>query len=143
MCSVFPYKKVVTDPDSGPDSRPYSGLPALVCPASVKGSSILETVISMTILLTILTLTFIRVDNVNASVNPQIVYRAHLATNRIMVRENLLVEEQSEFEVEGYHITKQLQKMNGRAYSLRLDVYNGSGRLLYTRYKILANGIDL
>lgn len=143
MWSVFPYKNVVPDPDTGPNLSPCSGFQALAFSAKLRGTSILETVISMTILLTILTITFTRLDKINASVNPQLVYKAHLATNVIMMRDDLLLEEKSEYEVEGYHIIKQLQKLNSQAYGLTMEVYNGSGRLLYTRHKILAHGINL
>ncbi len=110
---------------------------------TLSGTSILETVISLTILLTILTLTFASVDRVNASLNPQAVYKAHLATNSVMAQENLLVEENLEYMFEGYRITKHLISLDSQSTHLILEVYNGSGKLLYTRHMILVYGISI
>jgi len=97
----------------------------------------------MTILLTILTLTFASVDRVNASLNPQTVYKAYLATNSVMAQDDLQVDEKSEYEIEGYRIRKQLISLDSHSTHLILEVYNGSGKLLYTRHKILAYGISI
>lgn len=97
----------------------------------------------MTILLTILSLTFTGINRVNQAVNPQAVYKAHLLTNAVLAREDLLIEETADFEIEGYRITKQLKPMGAASMHLVLEVYNGSGKLLLTRHKILADGINI
>lgn len=134
MCLISPCKKRAL----------RSGMTALYRRStSLSGTSILETVISMTILLTILTLTFASVDRVNASLNPQTVYKAYLATNSVMAQDDLQVDEKSEYEIEGYRIRKQLISLDSHSTHLILEVYSGSGKLLYTRHKILAYGISI
>ena len=134
MCLISPCKRRAL----------RSGMTALYRRSNtLSGTSILETVISMTILLTILTLTFASVDRVNASLNPQTVYKAYLATNSVMAQDDLQVDEKSEYEIEGYRIRKQLISLDSHSTHLILEVYNGSGKLLYTRHKILAYGISI
>jgi len=68
----------------------------------VSASSILETVVSMTILLTILTLSFAALNRINSSVNPVAQYKAHLVTCDVLSREDLLVWKVDEYKVEGF-----------------------------------------
>lgn len=102
-----------------------------------------ETVVAMTILLGILSLSFLILDRINRTVNPEARYKAHLATCKVLSREDLLLEETSVYEVEGYMVRKQLSMRAKGVYHLELTVLNGSGKNIYTRHIYKSSEIEL
>lgn len=110
---------------------------------TVPGSSILETVVSLTILLTIMTLSYTYIDRINHSVNPQVLYKAHLTTNEVIIRDDLLIEDAGEFEIDGFQVKKSIEPKGKEIYKIEIRIYNSSGKLLYTRKMIKSPGVDL
>jgi hypothetical protein len=108
---------------------------------TVLGTSIVETVVSMTILLTVLTLSMIRINQVNSSLNPFAAYKAYLATNVVLSDENLLIETTDEYEVEGFLVKKQLIIDEDEIIHMTLSVFSVSGKLQYTRDLIMRHDI--
>jgi len=108
---------------------------------AVSGNSIIETVVAMTILLTVLTLSMTRINQVNSSLNPFAVYQAYLATNVVLCEENLLIELTDEYEVEGLLIKKELIFTEDEIIQLTLCVFNASGKLQYTRDLMMSHDI--
>lgn len=108
---------------------------------TVSGTSIVETVVAMTILLTVLTLSMIRINQVNSSLNPFAVYQAYLATNVVLNDENLLIELTDEYEVEGLLIKKELILADDEIIQVTLSVFNASEKLQYTRDLMMSHDI--
>lgn len=109
---------------------------------TVSGTSIVETVVAMTILLTVLTLSMIRINQVNSSLNPFAVYQAYLATNVVLNDENLLIELTDEYEVEGLLIKKELILADDEIIQVTLSVFNASEKLQYTRDLLMSHDIS-
>ncbi len=110
---------------------------------TVPGSSIIETVVSLTILLTILTLSFTRIDRINQSVNPQVLYKAHLLTGQVIIREDLMIEDKGEYEIDGFLVKKSMGLMENGLYQIELQVFYSTGKLLYTRKILRSHRIEL
>jgi len=110
---------------------------------SVPATSILETVVSMTILLTILTLSFAALDRINKTVNPASLYKAHLATSEVLNRDDLLLGELEEYEVDGYLVKKTISLLARDMYLVELLVVNGHGYKIYNRKILKSIAIDL
>lgn len=113
------------------------------CGRSVPATSILETVISMTILLTILTLSFATLDRINKTVNPVSLYKAYLATNEVLIRDDLLLGELEEYEVDSYLVKKTISLQGNDMYLVELSVVNGHGNKIYDRKIFKSIAIDL
>jgi hypothetical protein len=109
----------------------------------VPATSILETLISMTILLTILTLSFATLDRINKTVNPVSLYKAYLATNEVLIRDDLLLGELEEYEVDGYLVKKMISLQGEDMYLVELTVVNGHGYKIYDRKILKSIAIDL
>lgn len=112
-------------------------------PKKLAGSTIIETIVSLTILLTILTLSMTQIDRINASINPQVVYKAHQITNIVFNRGDILIETLDKFEIAGYEISKTIQPLYEGLYLVHLTVLDQRGRSIYTRKKLMADGIEL
>lgn len=113
------------------------------CPIKLKSATIIETVVSLTILLSIMTLFFVQIDRINASVNPEAVYKAHLITNRLFNSEDILITDEPEMEISGYLVHKTISILSQGLYVIRLDVIDHRGKLLYSRKRIMSDDIDL
>lgn len=109
----------------------------------VPGTSMLETVVSMSILLSILTLSFATLNRVNHSFNPAAQYKAHLVCKEILCRDDLLVDEIDAYEIEGYTVNKTLFSLGNESYRVELSVKNGFGKIIYKRKTIKSNEIIL
>ena len=112
-------------------------------PGKLAGSTIIETIVSLTILLTILTLSMTQIGRINASVNPQVLYKAHMITNNVFNGGDILIETFDKFEVSGYEVNKTIQHLHEGVYLVQLTVVDQRGRTLYTRKKLMADGIEL
>lgn len=110
---------------------------------SVPAFSMMETVVSMTILLTILTISFVALDRINNSMNPGAQYKAHLVTNQVVGRDDLLLGEVDEYEVEGFVVKKKIIPQLNGMYLVELTVQNGFGNTIYVRKILKSNGIKL
>jgi len=109
----------------------------------VPATSMLETVVSMTILLSILTLSFVTIDRINSSLNPAAHYKAHLVSNEILIRDDILLDEMSEYEVDGYRVLKKVVPIQKGTYRVELTVMNGFGIIIYVRKILLSHEIML
>jgi len=109
----------------------------------VRASSILETVVAMTLLLTILTLSFMALDRINRTVNAQMLYKAHLATTAVLAKNDLLIEELDEYEVDAYLVKKAITPLSKTLFQIELSVINGSGHEVYTRKILKSDDIRL
>ncbi len=107
------------------------------------GSSMVEVVVSMTLLLTILTLALVALNRINNSVNPGALYKAHLVTSDVLSRADLLLEEMEEYQVEGFLVKKSIALRKNGMYQVELSVVNGYGKTIYTRKILKSNGINL
>lgn len=110
---------------------------------TVAGSSLLETVISLTILLCILTLSFTRLDRINHSVNPQVLYKAHLISSEMIQRDDFLIEKALEQEVDGFRVEKSIEAQEQGVFLIELSIYNKAGRLVHQRSLLKFDGIEL
>jgi len=102
-----------------------------------------EAVVSLTILLSILTLSFVFLDRVNRSLNPSVQYKAHLVTNEVLSKDDLLLEEVDEYEVQGFLVKKSLIPLLNGVYWVELTVLNGDGKKIYDRKILRSNEIIL
>lgn len=109
----------------------------------VPGSSLFETVVSLTILLSILTLSFTRIDRINHSLNPQVLYKAHLIASLVIQREDLLVEQTGDWEMDGFKVEKSIELEENGLCRVEIRVFNRTGRLVHKRSLLKANGIEL
>lgn len=109
----------------------------------VRGSSILETVVSLTILLTILTLTFTRMDRINQSLNPQVLYKAHLIARQVIQRDDLLETQAVHLEIDGFKVEKSIESKENGLCQVEIRVFNRTGRLVLQRSLLKAIEIDL
>lgn len=111
--------------------------------STLPATSMVETVVSMTILLTILTLSFAAIDRINKSLNPEAQFKAHLVTCAVLCRDDLLIEEIDEYEVEGYLVKKKIKALANDVYLVELTVLSGHGFTIYTRKIIKSSEIEL
>lgn len=109
----------------------------------VSGTSILETVVSLTLLLTILTLSFTRIDRVNRSLNPQLLYKAHLISCQVINSDDLLIKQIEEVEMDGLWVKKSLESLENDLYRVEVAVINKSGKCIYSRTLLKKSGIEL
>lgn len=99
----------------------------------LRGSSLLETMVAMSILLTILTMAFAGITRVNHSIHPQAVYKAHLATCEVLNRDDLLVLPEETYEIDGFIVKKELNQLDNKLYEVYLLVSDGTGKVLCER----------
>jgi hypothetical protein len=109
----------------------------------VQASTMVEAVVSLTILLTILTLSFVYLDRINRSLNPSVQYKAHLVTNEVLNRDDLLLGEVNEYEVNGLIVKKRLIPLLNGVYGVELTVLDGYGKPIYVRKILKSNEIIL
>lgn len=109
----------------------------------VSGTSILETVVSLTLLLTILTISFTRIDRVNRSLNPQLLYKAHLISCKVIHSEDLLIKQLEDLEIDGLWVKKSLEFLGNDLYRVEVVIVSKSGKRIYTRTFIKKSGIEL
>lgn len=109
----------------------------------VSGTSILETVVSLTLLLTILTLSFTRIDRVNRSLNPQLLYKAHLISCQVINSDDLLIKQGEEVEVDGLWVKKSLELLENDLYRVEVAIVSKSGKRIYSRTLLKKSGFEL
>lgn len=109
----------------------------------VSGTSILETVVSLTLLLTILTLSFTRIDRVNRSLNPQLLYKAHLISCEVINSDDLLIKQSEEVEVDGLWVKKSLELLESDLYRVEVAIISKSGKRIYSRTLLKKSGFEL
>ncbi len=109
----------------------------------VSGTSILETVVSLTLLLTILTLSFTRIDRVNRSLNPQLLYKAHLISCQVIQSDDLLINQGEDVELDGLWVKKSLELLGNDLYRVEVSIVSKSGKRIYSRTLLKKSGIEL
>lgn len=109
---------------------------------SLRGSSLLETMIAMTILLTILTLSVTVLSRINHSQNPQATYKAHLATNYLLCQDELLIQTDELFMVDGFRVTRQIESLGEDLYEVQLQVFDATEMEIYVRKLIWSHAIQ-
>ena len=109
----------------------------------LKGSTLIETLVAMTILLTIISIFFLQISKINESINPQIYYKAFLISNKLLLEKNI-PQDNSEFILEGFKITtsQTIQKQaNTKVIVITISFLNGH-KILENR-KIISNRIEI
>jgi hypothetical protein len=109
----------------------------------VPATSMLETVVSMTILLSILTISFVTIDRINSSMNPAAQYKAHLISNEVLNRDDILLEEMDEYEVDGYRVIKKVVPLAKGTSRVELTIMNGFGKTVFIRKILISHEIKL
>jgi len=97
----------------------------------------------MTILLTVLSVGLTQMDRINASINPQVLYKAHLLTNVVMHMDSSEIDLISEYEVDGYKVKKRIERIGDDLKLIELSVYNGLDKLVYTRQYYKFCGVEI
>ena len=94
------------------------------------GSTLVETVVAMTILLFILSLAMLQVNRLNASVNPGLLYQAHLASNEAMDPGCATGETA---EVNGFTVSKEITGLENGLREIHIVISDPLGKTCYTR----------
>lgn len=85
---------------------------------------------ALSILVFVFTLGFVQISKVDSSLNPALVYKAHLCANRLFSASYKVDEEHLVFEEEGMVIEKTTKKLDFQLYQLDIVISTHSGRIL-------------
>ena len=111
---------------------------------SFKGSTLIETIVAMTILLTVVTVFFTSGDRIEQSLNPDKTYKAWLITNEIFNSKSLLSKDETEFAFKGFIIEKITKSFKDSELSMvTINVRSSDGKVIYTRRKLISNRIEI
>lgn len=108
----------------------------------VRASTLIETVVSLTILLTILGLFFGGLGKIELSTNPYRIRKTFEISQTVLLSDDLLLDDKEETLIEDLKVIKKVEEDSGVFY-IEIEVYDKNNRLLYKRDKIISQGIEL
>ena len=113
------------------------------CRTRVQGSTLIETIVSMTILLSIISTFFLTVTRINSSLNPEVYYKAHLLSCELLTPENL-TEGESDFEMNGYKIIRKIVlREKGVVFEITVTIFLQNGHKVIENRKIISPRIEI
>lgn len=110
---------------------------------SIAGSTIVETVVSMTILLTILTLFFTQIGKIDNASNPHSIYFAYELTEKLYNSNDILIELTDTIKYKRFIIEKKIIPAQPGLYFVEIIIKSESEREIYKRSKWISDSIEL
>lgn len=110
---------------------------------SIQGSTLIETIVALVILLIILTISLTQIDRLNASLNPQVLHRAHLITVRIFNNVDLLDIAGEKKSVKGYRVEMNVKPLGNGLNLIEITVFDATEKQVYQRKKMISDRIEL
>jgi hypothetical protein len=108
-----------------------------------KGSTLVETLVAMTILLTIISMFFLQISRINASINPTSYYKAFLISNELLSSEKGYGME-GDFLMYGFLIKRRvIVCKQDQTYEVVITVFLQNGHKIVENRKIISNRIEI
>jgi len=116
----------------------------LLTKKTTRASTLVETTVSMAILLSILTLFFTALAKIEGVNNPHLMLKAHQCSTILFSKENLLNPDQITYEYQGFKIEKQIIELKeNELYHVILFFSSPAGKPIYERSKMISKRVNI